>query len=95
MGVKPRGLWVTGMNHVTRFIGAATAVDEIPSTPFLRRIADSDWNPLFSLESPIIIEIITDSNAVNVLKSTLALLHHRECGIARCHTALKALAVGR
>ena len=47
------------------------------------------------LRIPPIIKIVTDSDTVNVLKSTLALLHYRECRIARCHTALKTLAVGR
>jgi len=38
--------------------------------------------------------IITDYNTVNVLKSTLALLHNRECGTPECYTASKKLAVG-
>jgi hypothetical protein len=41
------------------------------------------------------IKILADYNPVNVVKSTLALLHYRECEIARRHTALKTLAVGR
>ena len=57
------------------------------------KFAGPDQKPTFPI-IPENIKIVTDYNAVNVVKSTLAPLQYRECG-TRCHTALKALAVGR
>ena len=56
---------------------------------------DVDVYAVFLLRILWVIKIITDSNTVNVVRSTLALLQCRECRIAQCYTALKALAVGR